>query len=118
MAKTLKQNIGQAGEDMAANYLESNGFTVRERNFRHKRAEIDLIVQKDNLLVFVEVKTRKSDDFGFPETFVSASKAQLIVNAAEAYILQHNWQQLIRFDILAITLQAASPIVHLEDAFY
>ena len=106
------------GEDMAANYLESKGFIIRERNFRHKRAEIDLIAQKDNLLVFVEVKTRKSDTFGFPETFVSESKAKLIISAAEAYILHHNWLQIIRFDILAITLQAATPIVHLEDAFY
>ena len=118
MAKTSQHQTGLQGEDIALNYLNQRGFTLVKRNFRYRRAEIDLIVQKDKLLVFVEVKTRHDTSFGFPETFVSAEQAELIVAAADQYVRKNNWSGMIRFDIVAITLLPDLKIEHFEDAFY
>lgn len=108
---------GDAGEKLASEFLEARGFSIVARNFRYKRAEVDLIVSSEKLLVFVEVKYRKNHAFGEPESFVSAAQSKRIVEAAEHYVLEHDWHGDIRFDIIAIT-QATHEIVHLVDAFY
>ncbi|MGD1892805.1 MAG: YraN family protein [Cyclobacteriaceae bacterium] len=118
MKKTSQQKTGRRGEDIAVDYLAHKGFKLVARNFRYRRAEVDLIVQKNKLLVFVEVKTRRDTDFGFPETFVSPEQAELIIAAADHYVREHNWEGLIRFDIVAITLEPDLKIEHFEDAFY
>jgi len=118
MKKTSQQKTGRRGEDIAVEYLIQKGFALVERNFRYRRAEVDLIVQQKNLLVFVEVKTRRDVTFGFPESFVSPEQAELIVTAADHYVREHNWEGLIRFDIIAITLEPDLKIEHFEDAFY
>ncbi|WKN44521.1 YraN family protein [Tunicatimonas pelagia] len=118
MTKTSQQQTGQRGEDIALNYLNQQGFTLVKRNFRYRRAEVDLIVQKDKLLVFVEVKTRHDTSFGFPETFVKPEQTELIVAAADHYVQENNWEGMIRFDIVAITLLPDLEIEHFEDAFY
>ena len=112
------KETGQQGEARALVYLQEKGYTLVQQNFRYRRAEIDLIVQKDRLLVFVEVKARQNADFGFPETFVSAQQTSLIVEAADHYVREQNWPGLIRFDIVAITLEPDVAIEHFEDAFY
>lgn len=110
---------GQIGEEAAARFLEQKGYQVLERNYRYKKAEIDLIVRKENLLVFVEVKTRTNLAFGMPETFVSARKAQLITKAADEYIFANNWHGNIRFDIVAVIIKDQQmELEHFEDAFY
>ena len=118
MTKTSQQQTGQQGENIALDYLNKKGLVLVERNFRYRRAEVDLIVQQDKLLVFVEVKTRRDISFGFPETFVSPEQAQLIVAAADHYVQENNWNGMIRFDIVAITLVPDLKIEHFEDAFY
>ena len=112
------QKLGKAGEQMAAELLEIKGFEIVARNFRYKRSEIDLIVSKENLLVFVEVKTRTNLDFGQPETFVTANQRRQIHAAAGEYIHQADWQHDIRFDIIAITPGSPPQMLHIEDAFY
>ncbi|GEO02885.1 UPF0102 protein [Adhaeribacter aerolatus] len=110
---------GLAGEEVAAQYLTAKGYTVLARNFRYQRAEVDLISQLDNLLVFIEVKTRSSLKHGYPEEFVSRRKIELFQLAAEEYISRINWQHDIRFDIVAITVnQGAYTCHHIEDAFH
>jgi len=110
---------GIIGEDQAAAYLQQQGFIIRERNYRYKKAEIDLIVQAGNLLVFVEVKTRTTNKFGYPEEFVSQKKTQLFILAADEYVHQINWQHDLRFDIIAITASGNQyHIHHIEDAFH
>lgn len=109
---------GRQGEQLAVVFLQNKGYQVVFRNFRAGRAEIDLIVQKDNLLVFVEVKARTNKTFGTPETFVNYAKSRRIVKAAEDYIYRKNWQGEIRFDIVAITHRPELEIVHLPDAFF
>jgi putative endonuclease len=106
---------GNAGEAAAAEYLAGKGYEIVERNYRYSRAEVDLIVRKDNWLVFVEVKTRSRADFGFPEDFVDRAKEELILMAAENYIYKINWEGNVRYDIISILNK---DIVHFEDAFY
>ncbi|MEQ9442431.1 MAG: YraN family protein [Cyclobacteriaceae bacterium] len=118
MKKPSTQETGRRGEDIAVAFLRKKGYEVVQRNFRYRRAEIDLIMQKDSLLVFVEVKTRRDSAYGFPETFVSPEQAQLIVAAADHYVREQQWEGMIRFDIVAITLTPALKVEHFEDAFY
>lgn len=113
-----RKYIGNKGEDYAVNFLFANGYEVLQKSFRFGRGEIDIIAQKDDVLVFIEVKTRKNADFGYPETFVSESQQDRIHLAAEEYILQNKWQGEIRFDIIAILWDGNEPILdHFEDAF-
>ena len=104
---------------MAARFLIDKGFEIVERNYRHKRSEIDLIVKKDNWLIFVEVKLRSSDAYGYPEDFVGYKKAKNIVDGAEQYTYDKNWQGNVRYDIVSIRLQQdQTEIIQIEDAFY
>ncbi|MCA4896843.1 MAG: YraN family protein [Cytophagales bacterium] len=104
---------------MAARFLIDKGFEIVERNYRHKRSEIDLIVKKDNWLIFVEVKLRSSDAYGYPEDFVDYKKAKNIVDGAEQYTYDKNWQGNVRYDIVSIRLQQdQTEIIQIEDAFY
>jgi len=104
---------------MAARFLIDKGFEIVERNYRYKRLEIDLIVKKDNWLIFVEVKLRSSDAFGYPEDFVDYKKAKNIVDGAEQYTYDKNWQGNVRYDIVSIRLQQdQTEIIQIEDAFY
>jgi putative endonuclease len=110
---------GRKGEEMAARFLIDKGFEIVERNYRHKRSEIDLIVKKDNWLIFVEVKLRSSDAYGYPEDFVDYKKAKNIVDGAEQYTYDKNWQGNVRYDIVSIRLQQdQTEIIQIEDAFY
>lgn len=112
---TSKMQTGSDGEGAAAEYLVSKGYEILERNYRYSRAEIDLIVKIKNWLVFVEVKTRTSSAFGFPEEFVDRAKEELILMAAENYIDKINWEGNVRYDIISIL---KGEIMHFEDAFY
>lgn len=114
----MHQEAGKKGEALAAQYLEDKGYQIRDRNYRYRRAEIDLIAQKDNLLVFVEVKARSGTAFGYPEDFVDEKQASRIISAADQYIRHINWNGGIRFDIIAVMMQTKLNIHHFEDAFY
>lgn len=110
---------GKEGEAVAAEYLISKGFEIVERNYRYKQLEIDLIVKKTNWLIFVEVKFRSSDAYGYPEDFVDYKKAKNIVDGAEQYTYDKNWQGNVRYDIVAIrNIHGQQEIKHIEDAFY
>jgi putative endonuclease len=76
-------------------------------------------VKKDNWLIFVEVKLRSSDAYGYPEDFVDYKKAKNIVDGAEQYTYDKNWQGNVRYDIVSIRLQRdRTEIIQIEDAFY
>src|SRR5215216_1342511 len=77
-----KLETGREGETLAANFLVAKGYEIVARNYRYRRGEIDLIVRKDDWLLFVEVKTRSSTAYGDPETFVDLKKINRIVDAA------------------------------------
>ena len=110
---------GKEAEALAADFLKAKGFEIVARNYRYKRSEIDLIVKKNNWLIFVEVKMRSSDAFGLPEDFVDYKKARNIMDGAEEYAYQQNWQGNVRYDIVSVRDQhGEKEIVHIEDAFY
>ncbi|MCU0419873.1 MAG: YraN family protein [Cyclobacteriaceae bacterium] len=115
-----KTSKGREGEARAAAFLEAKGYTVLERNYRHKRSEIDLIVKKDAWIVFVEVKLRTSDSFGYPEEFVNRKKVMRILEGAEYYTYVNRWEGPVRYDIVSIRQlpNEAEEIRHIEDAFY
>lgn len=117
--KTTSQEFGKYSEDLATSYLQDKGFIILARNYRYKRAEIDIIAQKDMCLYFVEVKARKNVNFGYPEEAVKTYKQKLLKQAAEDFIVKHNWDYQIRFDIIAIIQEKNTiDLVHFEDAFY
>ncbi|MXO03365.1 YraN family protein [Flavobacterium sp. HBTb2-11-1] len=116
-------DLGKLGEDLAAAYLEENGYSIVERNFVIQKAEIDIIAQKDSTLAIIEVKTRSSLDFGSPQDFVKQKKIHLLIKAVNAYIndREKDFQEdlEIRFDIIAVHKNGESfAIEHLTDAFY
>lgn len=116
---TDKIRKGKEAEDMAADFLAQQGYEIIERNFRYKRSEIDLIVRRDNWLIFVEVKMRSSDAFGYPEEFVDYKKAKNIVYGAEQYTYDNKYNGNVRYDVVAISMKNGEPeIRHFEDAFY
>lgn len=109
---------GKKGEEIAKQYLISNGFVIRHLNWRYKKNEIDIIAEKNNLLVVVEVKTRTSEYFENPREAVTKGKQKFMIKATEAYITEFNVDFETRFDIIGITLlNNETKIEHLEDAF-
>ncbi len=116
--KNTHIHTGQRGESMAVAYLQDSGYKVLQQNYRYKRAEIDIVAQKGSLLVFVEVKTRGSDVYGYPEEAVNSKKEALLLTAAAAYIEEQNWHFDVRFDIISVTLSARPVIHHIQDAFH
>lgn len=117
--KSQKKETGKKGEELAVAYLLKKGFEILCRNYRFKRAEIDLICKKDQLLVFVEVKFRSNVAYGLPEDAVSNNQQEKIIEAAENYLFENQWESNIRFDILSVLyLNGKLEISHFEDAFY
>jgi putative endonuclease len=110
---------GNDGEQLAADFLVQKGFEIVKRNYRYKHSEIDLIIRKANWLIFVEVKTRSSYDFGYPEEFVDYKKVRKILEGADHYTYKNDWEGNVRYDIVSVRLGNGDPeIVHIEDAFY
>lgn len=110
-------NLGKEGEKQAKEYLQSQGYTIRDCNWRFQKLEIDLVAEKGNTLVFVEVKARKNDDYGEPELFVNLKKQRNLVRAANAYIETHQITQEARFDIIGIN-NGQQEVTHIEAAFF
>ena len=96
---------GKIGEALAEAWFIGNGYTILHLNWRHKHWEIDIIASKNKMLHFIEVKTRTSLFFGYPEDNVSNKKIAFLVDAAEEYLFLYAHENRIQFDILAITLK-------------
>lgn len=112
--------LGREGEDAAVRMLLSKGLVLLHRNWTCGKLEIDIIARKDQTLVFAEVKTRATDQFGLPEEAVDGKKIRKMVNAADVYIRLHNWEGDVRFDIISLIPDSdyTFRIDHIEDAFY
>src|SRR5690606_15335395 len=97
----------------------AKGYTIHARNFIYEHAEVDIIAQKDDLMICVEVKTRNSDFFGDPQSFVTPSKIKQIVKVMNAYLETNDIELETRFDIIAVLKNKTTEIIsHYEDAFY
>lgn len=116
--KTEKQLQGYTGEEMAVNFLFQKGYRILERNWRCGHLEVDIIAEKDDYLVIVEVKTRKSSAFGEPEVFVDRQKQQRLIRAAMYYAKFKCVTKEIRFDIISVINSLEhQEINHIENAF-
>jgi len=113
------QKTGRDGEEAAKKYLLENGHTILETNWRFRKYEVDIITKSGETIVFIEVKTRKSNTFGEPELFVNRKKQNFLVAAANQYLIQNNIALESRFDIISILqLNNSQTVKHLEAAFY
>ncbi len=98
-----KKRLGGWGETIAAEYLAGNGYVILERNFRTQYGEIDIVALDKEILVFVEVKTRTSRKFGYPEEAISPKKREHLLASAQAYLQTHQeMERDWRIDVLAI----------------
>ena len=110
--------LGKKGEQLAINHLLEQGYIVLEKNWRFQKAEVDIIAQKENTIVAVEVKTRTSDYFGNPQDFVNPKKIKLLVIAMNEYVISKDLDVEIRFDIIGIILSNKGiKLEHIKDAF-
>ncbi|WP_432712002.1 YraN family protein [Pedobacter sp.] len=116
----LHLELGRAGENLARQFLENKGYRIMEQNWIYGRAEIDLIAFKDGIIIFVEVKTRRSTEFGEPEEAVNWRKEKQLEFASLAYIEGKKHHGEIRFDIIAIVFENKNQykINHIKDAFW
>jgi len=112
-------HTGLIGEQMAARYLTEKGFTILHLNWRHSHWEVDIIASLNNTLHFIEVKTRRTQKFGYPEDDVSKKKMENLINASEEYLVLYPQWKWIRFDILSITLIKNMPVEYffIEDVY-
>lgn len=102
MAKHL--DTGRKGEELAAEWLLAQGFVILHQNWKHSYFELDIIASKDNILHFIEVKTRTTDTYGYPEEGVTAKKLERLMNAGEEFLYQHSEWKRIQYNILSIRL--------------
>lgn len=112
-------DFGKIAEDMAADFLQKNGYKILTRNFRFQKAEIDIITEKDDLIIIVEVKARSTDAFMLPQEAVTKTKIRSIVLAANHYMEEYNKQNEVRFDIISILPDENKNLIidHITDAF-
>jgi len=111
--------LGKIGEQIAVNFLIKKGYKIKERNWRFKKAEVDIIAQIANTLVAVEVKTRSTDVFGDPQEFIKEKQKKMLVHAVDEYVISKDLDVEVRFDVIGIIKNKdETTIEHLEDAFF
>lgn len=112
-----KRRIGDFGEDLAVSYMTNKGYEILCRNYLKPYGEIDIIALKDDIICFVEVKTRKSSQFSYPREAVNYHKQQRIIKASQMYMMENNINNyLIRFDVVEV-LTESRKINYIENAF-
>ena len=114
---TRKREVGDFGEEITASYLEKNGYRILDRNYSKPFGEIDIIAIKGDVISFVEVKTRKSDDFAYAAEAVDFYKQERIKRASQAFLMERKLTDfLISFDISEVYLDTRK-INYIENAF-
>lgn len=111
---------GKIGELLAAAWLKERGYTILHVNWRHSHYEIDIVASQEEILHFIEVKTRSSIAFGHPEESISKKKFNSLMNAADEYLFQHSQWKRVQYDVLSITQLKDRPVEYflVEDVHY
>lgn len=114
------KDTGFLGENIATTHLMELGFEILERNWRYKHLEIDIIASKENLLHIVEVKTRTSLLFGYPEQMIHPQKMQFLKNAAAHYQFANPQWKWLQFDVIAIYKKPTNEwaLDYFEDVYF
>lgn len=110
-----KIQLGKLGEDLAAEFLEKQGCKIIDRNFYTRYGEIDLIARKEDEILFCEVKTRTSKDFGYPEYAVDRKKIDHLLKAVRIYLKINNIKSFWRIDIISIEIEKETNIKWFKD---
>jgi len=105
---------GKRGEEIAKRYLEKNGYKIIEQNYKTKYAEIDLVAKKKNEMVFVEVRTKRGENFGTPEETINKKKLRKLWGNAKAYVSWKKWQGSYRVDAVCVVLKPNGEIDRLS----
>ena len=115
----VHNDLGHKGEDMAADYLQQEGYCILERNWMNNgRKELDIVATKDDVIVFVEVKTRRQGSVTSPIDAVDARKQHRICLAADSFLKAFRVDLPCRFDVVGVIYnEKASRVEHVEDAF-
>lgn len=109
---SYRSSLGSRGEDLAAAYLQQRGYAVLSRNYHCRYGEIDLICAHEGVLVFCEVKLRRSEDFGTPEEAVTPRKLGRLTLAAQTYLAAHGKEDADwRLDVVALQLDRRGAVV-------
>lgn len=116
MKKLTNTQKGKASEELAVSHLLALGYSILKRNYRARRAEIDILALDQDELVVVEVKSRKSNQFGFPEVSISKQKEQLLREGGYAFKNEQKLPNPIRFDVISISI-LEKELRHFKDAF-
>jgi putative endonuclease len=112
-------NLGQKGEDLAAEYLEKAGFKILQRNWKSGRHELDIIAENRDFIVFIEVKTRSEDYLEDPRSAINREKQKSMIYAADNYLQRNYVDKESRFDVITVIIKGKSHhIDHIENAFY
>ncbi|AZR72358.1 YraN family protein [Anoxybacter fermentans] len=115
-----KVELGRLGEKLARDYFLKAGYNILAENYRTPLGEIDLVVEKDKTIIFVEVRTRSTPSFGAPEESISRSKRERLIRLALQFCAHHYlYSQNLRFDVIAISFFDNEPkIEHIKNAFF
>ena len=111
--------FGKIAEDLAVDFLVKAEYKILARNFRYLKAEIDIIAEKQNQIIIIEVKARNTDAFLEPQEAVNKKKIKLLISAANYFVEENNINKEVRFDIISVLPDETGKlkISHLEDAF-
>lgn len=109
-----RKQLGAWGESVAATRLEAEGYRIVTRNWRCRQGEIDLIAQAGEILVFVEVKTRRGRSMGTPEEALTPQKSQKLIQLAQLYLAEHDLDVDWRIDLVAVELDTSGKLLRCE----
>ena len=114
-----RRHTGESGESIAVKFLKKNGYKIIEQNYRCKLGEIDIIARDDRVLAFIEVKARRTEEFGGPKWAVTSRKQRKISMVALKYLKDtEQMGKKARFDVVAIRLLPGDPDVEIiKNAF-
>ena len=114
-----QRNKGDYGEEYACRWLQSKAYNILERNFRYSYYEVDIIAQKGKMIHFIEVKTRWTCHFGYPEESVDRKKFKSMQEGAAAYMDKLGYYMPIQFDIVSVRYDGArTEVLLLEDVYF
>jgi len=112
--KGARKKLGQRGEDLAVARLQARGYVVRERNWRCPVGEMDIVAEDGDCLAFVEVRTRRGRKFGTPEESVTPAKQAKLVELAQTYLQEHDWDGDWRIDVVAVEMTPGGKLLRVE----
>ena len=117
---TIQQEVGKRGEQIAIDYLTEKGYKILERNWYFRKKEIDIIAEKDDFLVIIEVKSRSIGFHEDPKDAVNIKKQRFLIQAANAYVYKYDIELEVRFDIITVVFynEHEYKLNHIDDAFY